>query len=253
MDDLMYGRMAGFAGPISPRPFTSGSIIVSTGLILNYDIGNASSYSGAGSTVTDLQANSNATLFNAPTYTSGYLTFNGTNQYLTTNTSLNSKLSPVNTSTVTSIFAWVYPIDDGVIVQELGQTTPNSAWHDSQIEMVAGTMKFSVWSNNPGFSSTISTPLSAWYYAGFTFDGSILRGYVNGALAVTSAAITRSTPYNDGGNLPLHYAIAHTDATNLGDGTFSNMRLGALHVYNAALTAGQVLTNFQAGRGRYGV
>jgi hypothetical protein len=249
----MYGRMAGFAGPISPRPFTSGSSIVSTGLILNYDIGNASSYSGAGSTVTDLQASSNATLFNTPTYASGYLTFNGANQYLVTNTSLNSKLSPANTSTVISIFTWVYPIDNGVIVQELGQTTPNSAWHDSQIEMVAGTMKFSVWQNQPGFSSTVSTPLSAWYYAGFTFDGSVLRGYVNGALAVTSATITRSTPYNDGGNLALHYAIAHADGTNLGDGTFSNMRLGALHVYNTALSAGQVSTNFQAGRSRYGV
>jgi len=251
----MYGRMAGFAGPISPRPFVSGSSIVSTGLILNYDIGNASSYPGTGTTVTDLQANSNATLFNAPTYTAspGYLTFNGTDQYLTTNTSLNSKLSPVNTSTVISIFTWVYPVDNGVIVQEMGQTTPNSAWHDSQIEMVAGTMKFSVWSNNPGFSSTISTPLSAWYYTGFTFDGSVLKGYVNGALAVTSATITRSTPYNNGGNLPLHYAIAHADGTNLGDGTFSNMRLGALQVYNTALSAGQVSTNFQASRSRYGV
>lgn len=249
----MYGSMAGSAGPISPRPFMSGSVIVSTGLILNYDIGNASSYPGTGTTVTDLQASSNATLFNTPTYASGYLTFNGTNQYLTTNTSLNSKLSPANTSTVTSIFAWVYPIDNGVILQELGQTTPNSAWHDSQIEMVAGTMKFSVWSNNPGFSSTISTPLSAWYYAGFTFDGSVLRGYVNGALAVTSSTITRQTPYNNGGNLALRYAIAHADGTNLGDGTFSNMRLGAFQVYNTALTAGQVSTNFQAGRGRYGV
>ena len=249
----MYGRFSNFAGPISTRPFTSGSVIVSTGLILNYDIGNASSYPGTGATVTDLQASSNATLFNTPTYTSGYLTFNGTNQYLTTNTSLNSKLSPANTSTVTSIFAWVYPIDNGVIVQELGQTTPNSGWHDSQIEMVAGTMKFSVWSNQPGFSSTISTPLSAWYYAGFTFDGSVLRGYVNGALAVTSATITRSTPYNDGGNLPLHYAIAHADGTNMGDGTFSNMRLGAFQVYNIALSAGQVSTNFQADRSRYGV
>jgi len=249
----MYGRFSNFAGPISTRPFTSGSSIVSTGLILNYDIGNASSYPGSGATVTDLQASSNASLFNTPTYASGYLTFNGTNQYLTTNTSLNSKLSPANTSTVISIFTWVYPMDNGVIVQEMGQTTPNSAWHDSQIEMVAGTMKFSVWSNQPGFSSTISTPLSAWYYAGFTFDGSVLRGYVNGALAVTSSTITRSTPYNDGGNLPLHYAIAHTDATNLGDGTFSNMRLGAFQVYNIALSAGQVSTNFQAGRSRYGV
>ena len=247
----MYGRMAGFAGPISTRPFPG--VIVSTGLILNYDIGNASSYPGTGSTVTDLQASSNATLFNTPTYTSGYLTFNGTNQYLTTSTSLNSKLSPANTSTVTSIFAWVYPIDNGVIVQELGQTTPNTGWHDSQIEMVAGTMKFSVWQNQPGFSSTIPTPLSAWYYAGFTFDGSVLRGYVNGALAVTSGAITRSTPYNDGGNLPLHYAIAHADGTNLGDGTFSNMRLGALHVYNSALSGAEVTQNFNAQRSRYGV
>ena len=249
----MISRISSFAGPISLFPFTTGSVIVSTGLILNYDIGNASSYPGTGATVTDLQANSNASLFNTPTYASNYLTFNGTNQYLTTNTNLNSKLSPANTSTVISIFVWVYPIDNGVIVQELGQTTPNSAWHDSQIEMVAGTMKFSVWQNQPGFSSTIPTPLSAWYYAGFTFDGSVLRGYVNGALAVTSATITRSTPYNDGGNLALHYAIAHTDATNLGDGTFSNMRLGAFHIYNTALSAGQVLTNFQADRSRYGV
>ena len=249
----MYGRFSNFAGPISTRPFTSGSTIVPTGLILNYDIGNASSYPGTGATVTDLQASSNATLFNTPTYTSGYLTFNGTNQYLTTNTSLNSKLSPANTSTVTSIFAWVYPIDNGVIVQELGQTTPNSGWHDSQIEMVAGTMKFSVWSNQPGFSSTISTPLSAWYYAGFTFDGSVLRGYVNGALAVTSSTIARQTPYNNNGGAALHYAIAHSSVTNLGDGTFSNMRLGAFHVYNTALSADQVSNNFQAGRSRYGV
>jgi len=249
----MISRISSFAGPISFFPFTTGSVIVSTGLILNYDIGNASSYPGTGVTVTDLKASSNATLFNTPTYSSGYLTFNGTNQYLTTNTSLNSKLSPVNTSTVISIFAWVYPIDNGVIVQELGQTTPNTGWHDSQIEMVSGTMKFSVWQNQPGFSSTISTPLSAWYYAGFTFNGSVLRGYVNGALAVTSPTITRSTPYNDGANLALHYAIAHATITNLGDGTFSNMRLGALHVYNSALSAEQVLTNFQADRSRYGV
>lgn len=249
----MISRISSFAGPISLFPFTTGSVIVSTGLILNYDIGNASSYTGTGATVTDLQANSNASLFNTPTYASNYLTFNGTNQYLTTNTNLNSKLSPANTSTVISIFVWVYPIDNGVIVQELGQTTPNSGWHDSQIEMVAGTMKFSVWQNQPGFSSTISTPLSAWYYAGFTFNGSVLRGYVNGALAVTSPTITRSTPYNDGGNLALHYAIAHATITSLGDGTFSNMRLGALHVYNSALSAEQVLTNFQADRSRYGV
>ena len=248
----MYGRFSNFAGPISTRPFTSGSVIVSTGLILNYDIGNASSYPGTGATVTDLQASSNATLFNTPTYTSGYLTFNGTNQYLTTNTSLNSKLSPANTSKVISIFLWAYMSDDGVLITELGQTTLNSGWYDSQIERVAGTLRFSVWSNQPGFASTVATSLNTWYYIGFTYDATTLRAYVNGSAAGT-ATYARQSPYVDGGGAGLHYAVAAGAGTNLGDGTYSNMRFGAFQVYNIALTAEQVLTNFQAGRGRYGV
>ena len=248
----MYGRFSNFAGPISTRPFTSGSVIVSTGLILNYDIGNASSYPGTGTTVTDLQASSNATLFNTPTYTSNYLEFNGVNQYLTTNTSLNSQLSPANTSKVISIFLWAYMSDNGVLITELGQTTLNSGWYDSQIERVTGTLRFSVWSNQPGFASTVATSLNTWYYIGLTYDGTTLRGYVNGAAAGTGAYV-RSSPYVDGGGAGLHYSVAAGAGTNLGDGSYSNMRLGAFQVYNTALTAGQVLTNFQADRSRYGV
>ena len=147
--------------------WTSYVSFVTSGLILNYDISNSSSYPGSGTTITDLQANSNATTFNSPTYTSSggaYLTFDGINEYFTTNTALGSKLNPVNSSTIISIFVWVYPMDNGVIVQEIGQTTPNTNWHDSQIEMVSGTLRFSVWSNNPGFASSISTPLNNWYY-----------------------------------------------------------------------------------------
>ena len=246
--------MAGFAGPISTRPFMSGSVIVSTGLILNYDISNASSYPGAGATVTDLQANSNASLLNTPVYSAspGYLTFNGSNQYLVTNTSLNSKLSPANTSKVISLFLWAYMSDDGVLITELGTTTLNSGWFDSQIERVAGTMRFSVWSNGTGFASTVATSLNTWYYIGFTYDGTTLRGYVNGTAAGTGT-YARSSPYVDGGGTGLHYAVAAGAGTNLGDGTYSNMRFGALQVYNIALSAAQVSTNFQAGRSRYGV
>jgi hypothetical protein len=225
--------------------------IVSTGLILNYNINDASSYPGSGTTVTDLTGSSNATLYNSPTYTAsggGYLTFNGSNQYLGTNTALGSKLNPANSSTVISIFVWMYPMDNGVIVSELGTTTPNSGWHDSQIEMVAGTLRFSVWQNNPGFASTISTPLNNWYYAGFTYNGTVLTGYVNGVSAVTSGTITRATP---GAN--LYYAIATLDATNLGDGTAANMRFGGMQVYNTALAAADVLQNYNAQKSRFGL
>ena len=231
--------------------WTSYVSLVTSGLILNYDISNSSSYPGSGTTITDLQANSNATPFNSPTYTSSggaYLTFDGINEYFRTNTALGSKLNPANSSTIISIFVWVYPMDDGVIVSELGQTTPNSGWHDSQIEMVSGTLRFSVWSNGTGFASTISTPLNNWYYVGFTYDGTNLRGYVNGSLAVTSGTISRSTP-----GASLYYAIAHADFTSLGDGSFANMRFGGMQVYNTALSTNDVLNNYNATKSRFGL
>jgi len=236
---------------------TAAPTIITSGLILNYDISNSSSYSGSGATITDLQGNSSATTANSPTYTSsggGYLTFNGSNQYFVTNTSLNSKLSPANTSNVLSIFVWVYPMDNGVIVAELGQATTNALWHDSQIEMVSGTIKFSVWSGSvQNLSSSISTPLNNWYYVGFTYDGTNLRGYVNGSLAVTSGTISRQTPYNNGSGVGLHYSVASIDSTSLGDGTYANMRFGGMQIYNTALTGSNVLTNFNATKSRFGL
>jgi hypothetical protein len=232
--------------------WTSYVSLVTSGLILNYDISNSSSYPGVGTTITDLQGNSNATTFNSPTYTSSggaYLTFDGIDEYFRTNTALGSKLNPANSSTIISIFVWVYPMDNGVIVSEIGSTTPNTGWHDSQIEMVSGTLRFSVWNNQPsGFASSISTPLNNWYYVGFTYDGTNLRGYVNGSLAVTSGTISRSTP---GAN--LYYAIAHADNTNLGDGSFANMRFGGMQVYNTALSTNDVLNNYNASKSRFGL
>jgi len=251
----MLGRISSSTCPIKS---SKSSDVVREGLICCYEFSTPGSYSSsAGSTVTDLIGNSNASLQNSPAYTSpvgqtaGYLQFNGTNQYLVTQTNLNSKLSPANTSTTISVFVWVYMSDNGVIVSELGQTTPNTGWHDSQIERVAGTVKFSVWNNGTGFASSITTSTNTWYYIGFTYDGSTLTGYVNGASA-GSSAYTRTTPFN-GSGLGLYYGLAAIDGTSLGDGTYANCRLGAFHVYNTAISTTQVLSNFNAQRSRYGV
>jgi len=251
----MIGRVSSSTGPIKS---IKQSDIVNEGLICCYEFSTPGSYSSSsGTTVTDLIGNSNALLQNSPSYTSpvgqtaGYLQCNGTNQYLVTQTDLNPKLSPANTSTVISIFVWVYMTDNGVIVSELGQATPNVSWHDSQIERVAGNMKFSVWSNGTGFSSSIPTSTSIWYYIGITYDGSTLTGYVNGSSA-GSAAYSRSTPFNIG-STGLYYALAAADGTNLGDGTYANCRIGAFHVYNVALSSTQALNNFNSQRSRYGV
>ena len=67
-------------------------------------------------------------------------------------------------------------------------------------------------------------------------------------LAVTSGTISRSTP---GSN--LYYAIAHADNTNLGDGSFANMRFGGMQVYNTALSTNDVLNNYNATKSRFGL
>lgn len=79
--------------------------------------------------MTDLAGNSNATLYSGPTYTSGYLTFDGSSDALITNTSLASKV----TTDITSISMWAYPMDNGVLLSEVGTSAlPNAAgWHDA--------------------------------------------------------------------------------------------------------------------------
>lgn len=245
----MLSRLSSFSGPLS-KLFTAIKGFTLNGLILRYEIKDINSYSGT-TTVTDLVSNSNATLFNGPTYSSnGYINFDGSNDYLLTNTSLNSKLSPVNTSTIISHFVWIYPTDNGVIVSEQGNSPLNSGWHDSQIEIVLGNLKFGLWtaSGLSSLSSSIPTPFYNWYYVGLTYDGTTMRGYVNGQLA-GSKNLSRATPY--GGGVGLNYAIAANDNTNLGDGTAAKMKLGAFHVYNTALSQQQVLNNYNTQKSNY--
>jgi hypothetical protein len=236
--------------PYVPPPPPPPSIVTS-GLILNYNINDTLSYPGTGTTITDLQANSNATIYYNPTYTStggGYLTFNGTNQYLVTNTSLASKLSPPTTSKVISIFVWMYPMDNGVIVTELGSPAINTVWYANLIEMVERNLRFSVWPNGKGFASTIPTPLNTWYYVGLTYSGNTLKAYVNGQPAGTGNNYSRDTP-----GAGLYYSVAAMGSTNLGDGTPAKMRFGGMQVYNIALTDSNVLTNYNAQKSRFGL
>lgn len=243
----MLSRLSSFSGPLS-KLFTAIKGFTLNGLILRYEIKDINSYSGT-TTVTDLVSNSNATLINGPTYSSnGYLNFDGTNDHLFTNTSLNSKLSPVNTSTIISCFVWVYPMDNGVILAEQGTTTIDFSWFDSQIEIVSGVIKFRVWPSLTGITSTIPISFNRWYYVGFTYDGATLRGYINSQLAGT-LNVTRQAPFSAGNG--LFYTLAASTGTNLGDGTYARMKLGAFQVYNTSLSQQQVLNNYNAQKSNY--
>ena len=216
--------------------------------ILCYDITNQNSYPTSGTVVTDIFKNSDASLINNPTFsafTSGSLFFDGVNEYLMTSTDLSPKFSgsSPNKSEVTSIFMWVYPMDNGVILTEQGLTTLNTGWHDSQIEMVSGSMKFGMWNGSgvTSVTSSVATPFNRWYYVGFVYNGTTLTAYINGDI-VGTVTFNRIAPYNNGSN--LLYAIAAADPTSMGDGSYAKMYLGRFEVYNCALTQSQILYNY---------
>jgi len=216
--------------------------------ILYWDFSNPISYSGT-TTIFDLENNSNGTIMNSPSSGSTgcgtFVDFNGTSQYIYTNTNLGSLFSGVspNKSEITSIFMWIYPKGDGVILSEVGSVNSLAGWHTSIIEMVSGTLKFGLWTTtgNTIVTSSISTPLNNWYYIGMTYNGSTLTSYVNGVSA-GNVTFNRLAPYNSGNG--LFYLLAYQDTTNMGDGGFGDYRIGSFEIYTTSLTSGQTYSNY---------
>jgi hypothetical protein len=217
--------------------------------ILYFDFNDINSYSGSGS-ITDLEGNSDGTVSGTTHFNNCYqaIEFDGTSDYVITDTSLNLQLSPANTSTVISLFTWFYPTGDGVIISEQGTTTLDTNWYTTQIQIISGTTHFAVWpytiSSNasPVVASSVSTPLNQWHYLGMTYDGTTLKTYVNGQSA-GQVISSRDTPYNDGvvGGKDLHYALAYGSATNFAGGQpYGVGKMGTFEVYNTALSQSEI-------------
>ncbi len=208
---------------------------ITGGMTVRYEISKNNSYSGS-TIVTDLIGTANATAYNNPTYnTSGvkYLNFSsGSSNYLLTGN--------IGSTYNQSVFMWVYPTGNGVLLSELGQAAINTTYHNSNIEMVSGTLKFSIW-NTPTITSSVTTPLNMWHYVGLTYDGTTLTAYVNGMQA-GSVNSARTPPTN------LYYGIGALDGTHLGAGGYGNFRLNAFHYYKRALTLNEVKQNYNASK-----
>lgn len=227
--------------------------IVTSGLVYYLDIGNTSSYSGSGSSVSDIsgQGLGASTLFNSPTYTSAgtgsYLTFNGTNQYVFTSNLVSKFNSPSNPAT--TIEMWTYATsDNGGMVAENGSSTLDGGWYDTQMEIDTGAMNMRMW--NLSAVSAGSYNRSTWNQSVFTYDGTTFRTYLNNVAGQTTTG-TRQTPWANGYN--LYYGLMAPSATNLGDGSYLAGRWSIFRVYNRALSASEVSINYNMNKGRYGL
>jgi hypothetical protein len=221
--------MSGYCGPK----------IITSELMLSLDAADRNSYVSGSSTWIDLSGNSNTgVLTNGPTFNSsngGSIAFDGTNQCVV----VNSNASILSTTTYTKI-AWFYPTSfstNNNIISG-GNSGQHAFWLAGGNKLKAG--------HNGGWSTVVSTTtlsLNTWYFGAVTFNtttGWIL--YLNGVSENTNASTTTFT-----GNGEILLA-AYSTGANVFTG-----RIACGLVYNRALTATEILQNYNATRTRFGL
>ena len=215
----------------------SGPDIVENGLVLCLDAANKLSYPRTGTTWTDLSGNSNTgTLTNGPTFSAGNqgsIVFDGTNDYVA------GTLPSLSDWTIS---IWYYSTD----------ITTNSVYYP-----VSGTTTAA----GLGFGGTFdANTQNRWYY----FDGTNSLTHANPNIVINkwyNLVVTKnSTSYNLYTNsfLSVSGTLANQTLTqyNLGrrgDGQwYVKGRIACTLFYNRAITAAEVLQNYNATKSRFG-
>lgn len=213
-------------------------------IIVHYDPSDASSYSGSGTTLTDLTSNNyDGTIVGGPTFDTNHFSLSANDYFVTPD--ISSDIPADDTHTVE---LWFYPTgDDGVLVQYQGQSAPNSSYHFSGIEMVSGQLEFGLW-NGSGISSsgpTGAVSLNTWHQVVMSYDGSYLRGFLDG-VRVCKTAVTFDSPSDGSGSETgaFHLAVGPDTVTNQGDGSDFEGRVGIFRVYDAKLNRSAVQRNY---------
>ena len=232
--------------------------IVRFGLVLDLDAGNPYSYAGAGSDWFDVSGNNNTSLLvgtTLPTFSNtndGILIYDGNTQYSRTP-------SPSNN------FAWTpsgvglnnMTIDLWIKTTDGSGTILSKPWSgNGEYNFVLGHQGFAIvignQTNTLGFSSILT---GNWINLVIVVSPTQYGAYINGVqnAALTNHGITNNTPTYGNGQveLTLMTFYPYGGAGNPGFSTQGN--IGSFRIYNRVLSAAQVLQNYNATKGRFGL
>ncbi len=230
----------------------SGEEVLPNGLVLSVDPGNFFSNPRYGTTAYDLQRNTNG----AMSISSAFSASNGGLFYLDGDQDyIDFGKTPVNFPTGDiSIFMWVrpYTLRNGWNIfltkwfQNTGGTGGYSDFHYA-IYPSGGLYYQNLYTTNTNdiFGST-ALYTNTWYYLGFTLSiGGNFQMYVNGAAdGASRTGVTRTNTSMSN--------LWWGDARSGGNICFNGW-LGSMHIYNRALTADEVLQNFNSTKHKYGL
>ena len=218
---------------------SGGPDIVENGLVLCLDAGNTKSYPGSGTVWTDLSKNgNNGTLTNGPTFSSangGVIVFDGSNNYVTV-----PSLPDFATNNQLTAIVWAKSAvanwnDLGFIISRRDQFIihPNSGTRDINC----------YFNTNLGWQAVSYTPSIITVYAQYamSYNAGTVNAYHNGV---------RTT----GGSLGATLS-SNTGKTEIGKdedlNRYLNGNIALVQVYNRALSATEILQNYNATKGRF--
>lgn len=247
--------------------------IVSSGLVLYYDFGNTSCYSGSGTTINDLTANANtATMIGTPaiTYSSsngGILVYPSSN---TTSYLSIPAATSINDLSALTVNLWVNPttIINNPFFYKSDNNNVQGWWAGMETGINGGA------NNGIGFARVLSgtdlryfvsmTGMNAatWVMVTITFDGVApavtspnVHVYFNGVenTTVTFTANGSGTTSSDA-TQPLYFG-RNDASTSTGGSTVSNLvgSQGITLLYNRVLSQTEITQNFNATRTTYGI
>ena len=144
----------------------------------------------------------------------------------------------------------INPSNNGIVLGE----TSLAGWHNSIIELVDGTLNFSLWDSGlESFESSIATPFNQWHHVVLTYDGFTMRAYVNGQDA-GSTTLTRDQPYNSQPTPgPIYYQLGQSDGTNNGDGSYGDFTLSRFELLDGDLSGLEVARKYEFHKDRFGL
>ena len=220
--------------------------LTTANLFVNLDASKTASYPGTGTTWTDLQGNDNGTLVNGPTFNAangGSIVTDGVNDFIRV-----GRVTGTGTSTQSMTYElWVNPADNDGNIMSMSQNNPQDGWNMPPIAASGGRFRGKVWANNYIFSNNFTQ--GTWYQVVLVWDypNRTQLLYVNGVLNASQGGITYGSSNVD--NF-LYLGQQNPGADNTG---MFGGRYGIFRIYNRALTANELLQNFNANRSRYGI
>lgn len=221
--------------------------LTTANLFVNLDASNTASYPGTGTTWTDLQGNDNGTLVNGPTFNAnngGSIVTDGVNDFIRV-----GRVTGTGTSTQSMTYEfWINPADNDGNIMSMSSHNPQTGWNMPPIVATGGRFRGRVWSNGYIYADNTFTQ-GTWYQVVLTWNypSRTQSLYVNGVLNDSQGGITYASSNVDN-FIFLGQANPGADNTGMFGG-----RYGIFRIYNRALTANEILQNFNANRSRYGI